>query len=142
MSSLSILKKGLIAASVVLTIGMLGSTQANAQSRREIERERQRIEQQNNARWERERQRQQRRDRGDNDERSDRYIANANYTQGYQNGYLAGMSDGRKGKYNRSNVYRNTGSYPNGGDTNSVDYIYRQGYLAGYEDGFRGRRNY
>jgi Ni/Co efflux regulator RcnB len=142
MSSLSIIKKGLIAASVVLTIGMLGSTQANAQSRREIERQRQRIEQQNNARWERERQRQQRRDRGNNDERSDRYIANANYTQGYQNGYLAGTSDGRKGKYNRSNVYRNTGSYPNGGDTNSIDYIYRQGYLAGYEDGFRGRRNY
>ena len=57
-------------------------------------------------------------------------------------GYQAGIYDRRRGKYNQSNVYRDTGSYPNEGDPTSTDYIYRQGYLAGYNDGFNGRRNY
>ena len=103
--------------------------------RREIERERQR----ESARWERNRQRQVRQS---NQTMSRREFANAYFAGGYQQGYLAGTSDGQRRKYNRSNVYRNTGSYPNLGDPTSSDYIYRQGYLAGYEDGYHGRRNY
>jgi hypothetical protein len=55
---------------------------------------------------------------------------------------LAGEYDRRKRKYNQSNVYRDTGAYPNDGDPTSSDYIYRQGYLQGYNDGYNGIRNY
>ena len=61
---------------------------------------------------------------------------------GYQQGFLAGQADRRKGKYNRSNVYRGTGFYPNQDDPTSADYLYRQGYLQGYEDGYHGAVRY
>ncbi len=124
------LKKVVLAGGFGLVVLAGISTNANAQSRREVERERQRIEREN-ARYERDRQRQSQVDRN-----------NANYSHGYQQGLLAGEYDGRKKKYNQSNVYRDTGSYPNAGDPTSSDYIYRQGYLKGYNDGYNGRRNY
>lgn len=130
-----------------------GASEANAQSRREIERERQRIERQQ-RRANRDVRRQQRQDR---DYRDDGYygsdrdyrsgsVYNGRYNraaldQGYQVGYAAGQRDRGK-KYGRSNVYRNTGSYPTNGDPSSADYLHRQGYLQGYEDGYYGRRNY
>ena len=134
MSFLSI-KKSVIGVSIALSIIMIGSSDANAQSRRQRERELRRIEQ--NARIERERRvtltRQQSITR--------RELANTYYASGYEQGFLAGTSDLRRKKYNRSNVYRGTGSAPNLGDPTSNDYLYRQGYLAGYEDGYHGNRN-
>ena len=119
---------------------LAGQTDVSAQSRRELERERQRIEREN-ARYPRSQDRTYR-----NDDRSTRRaeqrIANSTYATGYDQGFMAGQFDRRKGKYNRSNVYRDTGSYPNAGDPTSADYIYRQAYLQGYNDGFNGIRNY
>ena len=114
---------------------IMGSGEVNAQSRRELERERQRIQRQQ-ERLARQRQ---------YDARyrtTERGVSNANYNHGYSQGMLAGEYDRRRGKYNQSNVYRNTGSYPNAGDPTSADYIYRQAFLQGYSDGFYGRRNY
>jgi hypothetical protein len=62
--------------------------------------------------------------------------------QGYEYGLQAGRLDRSRGKFNASNVYRNTPSRPYGGDTSSADYLYRQGYLEGYEDGYNGRLRY
>lgn len=134
--SLFTIKKGLVGLSVALMIVLFGSSETNAQSRREIERERQRVEREN-ARWERERQRQPTVTR-----REVRRFENAYFAGGYEQGYLAGTKDRRAGKYNRSNVYRGTSSYPNAGDPTNTDFIYRQGYLTGYDDGFHGRANY
>jgi len=136
------IKKIAIAATFGLAVLVVASTDANAQSRREIERERQRIEREN-ARYQRDvrRNRNNRRDSGVS-RATEQRVANANYTNGYQQGLLAGEYDRRKRKYNQSNVYRNTGSYPNDGDPSSSDYIYRQGYLQGYDDGYNGLRNY
>lgn len=124
---------------VGFAIGMIfliaGSIDVNAQSRRQNERERQRTE-----RLQRE-QRQQTQARG-NDRVSERRVNNSYYITGYQQGVIAGEFDARKKKYNRSNVYRGTGAYPNSGDPTQVDYIYRQGYLEGYNDGYYGRRKY
>lgn len=108
---------------------LIGSSEANAQSRRQIERERQRIEreQRRNSRYNR---------------TTERQVNNSSYNSGYNYGLMAGEYDRRRGKYNQSNVYRGTGSAPNSGDPTSVDYLYRQGYLQGYNDGFYGRRNY
>ena len=136
------IKKLLLTATFGLAILIVGSTAANAQSRREIERERQRIEREN-AQY----QRQQRRIRNTRNSsgvsrRTEQRVDNANYSHGYQQGLLAGQYDRRKNKYNQSNVYRDTGSYPNDGDPTSSDYIYRQGYLQGYNDGYNGIRNY
>ena len=136
------IKKLLLTATFGLAILIVGSTDANAQSRREIERERQRIEREN-AQY----QRQQRRIRNTRNSsgvsrRTEQRVDNANYSHGYQQGLLAGQYDRRKNKYNQSNVYRDTGSYPNDGDPTSSDYIYRQGYLQGYNDGYNGIRNY
>lgn len=127
-----------------------GASEANAQSRREIERERQRIERQQ-RRANRDVRRQQRQNRDDGYYGNDRdyrngSVYNGRYNraaldQGYQVGYAAGQRDRGK-KYGRSNVYRNTGSYPTNGDPSSADYLHRQGYLQGYEDGYYGRRNY
>jgi hypothetical protein len=120
------------------------ASDANAQTRRELERERQRIERQN-ERLQRQRDRQ-RRSRYDDDRRynrgSSRAASNAAILQGYQQGLMAGQSDRRARKYNRFNVYRSSGSAPNSGDPTSWDYLYRQGYLEGYEDGYHGRRRY
>ncbi|PYT01951.1 MAG: hypothetical protein DMF63_03715 [Acidobacteria bacterium] len=66
----------------------------------------------------------------------------ATESNGYNQGFQAGQYDRRKRKYNQSNVYRDTGAYPNDGDPTSSDYIYRQGYLQGYNDGYNGTRNY
>ncbi len=118
---------------VGLTIMIVGSSEASAQSRRQIERERQQIERQ-----------QQRADRQRQNNRGyQRTVTranNAHYDHGYSQGLLAGQFDRRKKKYNQSNVYRGTGSAPNGGDPTSTDYIYRQGYLQGYNDGYNGGR--
>lgn len=117
-----------------LTIMIAGSSEANAQSRRQIERERQRIErEQRRANSER---------HGGNYDRIITRANNAHFDQGYQQGILAGQYDRRKNKYNQSNVYRGTGSAPNGGDPTSTDYIYRQGYLQGYDDGYSGGVRY
>lgn len=124
-----------IAGVVAMFVLLVGNTDATAQSRREIERERQRIE--------RQRERQDRNTRQTRATRQyERYVNNVNFNNGYQYGFLAGEYDRRKGKYNRSNVYRDTPPQPYDGDPTNIDYMYRQGYLAGYEDGFYGRRNY
>ena len=137
------IKKVIVAAGFALVVLLTANADVSAQSRREIERERERIERQD-ARYERERQRYNRNDRTQSgvSRRTEQRIANANYTNGYRQGLLAGQFDRRKRKYNQSNVYRDTGSYPNEGDPTSSDYIYRQGYLAGYNDGYNGVRNY
>ena len=132
-----------IGAAIGMTILIAGSNDVSAQTRREIERERQRIEREQ-QRIDRQRRNRYRNDR-DASVSSPQYqrrIENAHFMQGYQYGIMAGEYDRRKGKYNQSNVYRDTGSYPNSGDPTNTDYMYRQGYLQGYEDGFYGRRNY
>jgi len=139
---LSNLKNVLIGGAIGLVMIVVASMDVNAQSRREMERERQRIER-DNARYQRE----QRRNRTSRNEptvsrRTEQRVANANFENGYQQGALAGEYDRRAGKYNRSNVYRDSGSNPNEGDPTSSDYIYRQGYLQGYNDGYNGIRNY
>jgi hypothetical protein len=128
------IKKTVIIAAIGLMMFVVGSGEASAQNRREIERERQRIER------EQRRNNQRRNNRGTVYTR--REVSNAYFVSGYQQGLQAGEFDRRKRKYNQSNVYRNTGSAPNSGDPSSGDYIYRQGYLEGYNDGFNGRRNY
>ncbi|HEX6124178.1 MAG TPA: hypothetical protein VFZ23_02280 [Pyrinomonadaceae bacterium] len=133
-------KKIAIGLALGLTIAIAGNGEANAQSRREIERERQRIE-----REQRRIDRARRNNRSYNNRSYGRVIERANsahFDHGYSQGLLAGQYDRRKGKYNQSNVYRGTGSYPNAGDPSSTDYIYRQGYLRGYNDGFYGGRPY
>ena len=135
MKGLFDIKKLIIGAVFAMTILFVGSSDVSAQSRREIERERQRVER------ERERYRRANRNSGVT-RRMENRINNANFTNGYNYGLMAGQYDRRKGRYNQSNVYRDTGSYPNDGDPTSSDYIYRQGYLEGYNDGFNGRRNY
>jgi hypothetical protein len=143
MISLSNLRKVFLLSLVALVFLIGTSLEASAQSRRELERERQRIAREN-ARYERERQQRNRTSRNTPQvsRRTEQRVANSNYVNGYQQGLMAGEFDRRKGKYNNSNVYRDTGSYPNQGDPTSGDYIYRQGYLQGYQDGFNGRRNY
>jgi hypothetical protein len=140
--SLFNLKRTAFAAVFGLAVLMAASSDVNAQSRREIERERQRIEREN-ARY-RNDQRRYRNNRNDSgvSRRTEQRVANDNYTNGYQQGLIAGEYDRRKRKYNQSNVYRYTGEYPNDGDPSSSDYIYRQGYLQGYNDGYNGIRNY
>lgn len=135
-------RKGLLTAVFGLAILIGANVDANAQSRRDIERERQRIEREN-ARYQRE-QRRYRDNRNDSrvSRRTEQRVANAYFSSGYQQGLLAGEYDRRKRKYNQSNVYRDTGSYPNAGDPTSNDYIYRQGYLQGYNDGYNEIRNY
>ena len=134
--SLSGFKRIFIGISIGLSVLLIGTSEAQAQSHRERQRELRRI--QENARVER--QRTTRMTRQETSARRD--IANAYFQGGYEQGFLAGVSDARRKKYNRSNVYRGTGSAPNLGDPTSSDYIYRQGYLAGYEDGYHGRRNF
>jgi len=137
MSGLNFKRLG-IGAIATVVIFLAGASDASAQSRREIERERQRIEREN-ARY----QRNVRRNRsGSVTRRQEQQINNSTYASGYEQGLLAGQYDRRRGKYNQSNVYRNTGSYPNAGDPTSMDYIYRQGYLQGYEDGYQRPRNF
>jgi hypothetical protein len=153
---------GIGAVGVALLIG--SALDSSAQSRRDVERERERYERQQeaiarqNARRERERRQRIREGRRSDDpyyngggyyndgdpyyRGSVRGAVNATVLQGYQQGLMAGQNDGAKRKYNRSNVYRNTGSAPNLGDPTSWDYLYRQGYLEGYEDGYYGRRRY
>lgn len=126
------MRKLAVGFAIGMTFLIVGSSDVNAQSRRDIERERQRIERE---------QRRNRQVRG-SDRVTERRVNNANYITGYQQGVLAGEFDRRKNKYNQSNVYRGTGSYPNSGDPTQADYVYRQGYLEGYNDGFYGRRKY
>lgn len=129
----------MVGLAIGLTIMIAGSSEANAQSRRQIERERQRIE--------REQHRVNRERRGGSYDRivtraNNAHFDNAHFDQGYHQGLMAGQFDRRKNKYNKSNVYRGTGSAPNGGDPTSTDYIYRQGYLQGYHDGYNGGVRY
>ena len=133
------LKNAALAIFVVLFVILAAQTDVSAQSRRELERERQRIEREN-ARYRQSRQRDYRNNRSTR--QAEQRIANSTYATGYEQGLLAGRYDRRKGKYNQSNVYRDTGSYPNAGDPTSADYIYRQAYLQGYTDGYNGIRNY
>lgn len=134
-----IITKITVLSAVVFAIAGLFAADANGQTRRQIERERQRMERQQ-QRYERERYRN---GRYDNDRYNSRSAGlNNAVTMGYQQGLIAGEFDGRKRKYNQSNVYRNTGSAPNSGDPTSYDYLYRQGYLQGYDDGYYGRRRY
>ena len=131
------LKKLAITGAIGIAFLMIGSTDTNAQSRREIQRERQRIAREN-ARAEGDRYNDPRANR-----RLERRVDNANFTHGYQNGYMLGQNDRlRKKKYNHSNVYRDTPPYPTDGDPTNTDYLYRQGFLQGYNDGFYGRQNY
>ncbi len=148
---------------VLFTIGfglaILGgmAVETDAQSRREIQRERERYER---AQRQSERQniRRARQNRSNGvvvvDPTSDavadityfpgspRQAMNASLRQGYEQGMIAGQFDSRKKKYNNSNVYRDTGRSPNSGDPSAADYYHRQGYLEGYEDGYYGRRRY
>ena len=133
-------KKIVLGMFVGMVVMLAANSDVSAQSRREIERERQRIEREN-ARYERDRQRGYR-NNTQSTRQAEQRIANSTYSTGYDQGFQAGQFDRRKGKYNRSNVYRDTGAYPNAGDPTSVDYIYRQAYLQGYNDGFHGVRNY
>jgi hypothetical protein len=142
------LKSIAIFSSIALIMVAGLATDASAQSRREIERDRERYERQQRE-YERQNRRQGRnrnRRQAENDityfPGSRRQAMNANAQQGYDQGLIAGQYDARKKKYNNSNVYRNTGVYPNSGDPSAPDYAYRQGYLQGYEDGYHGRRNY
>ena len=128
------LKKLTFVAFVASVLLLIGSSDVNAQSRRELERQRQRIERE---------QRQIERERRSGSYRAtERRINNSSYNSGYDQGFLAGQYDRRRGKYNQSNVYRGTGSAPYSGDPTSLDYLYRQGYLKGYDDGYYGRPNY
>lgn len=125
--------------------------EADAQTRRDTQRERERYERQQRE-YERQNQRNAQRNRNRRGGQSvadltyfpgtPRQAMNATLRQGYEQGLIAGQYDARKKKYNTSNVYRNTGRAPNGGDPSSFDYLYRQGYLEGYEDGYYGRRRY
>jgi hypothetical protein len=58
---------------------------------------------------------------------------------GYAVGLQAGQYDRRKGKYNASNVYRDSTW---SGDPSGWDYYYRQGYLQGYNEGYSGQASY
>ena len=129
------IKKAALGIFVGILLMLAANSDVSAQSRRELERERQRIEREN-ARY------QQNRRNNRSTRQAEQQIGNSAYSSGYQYGLMAGQYDRRKGKYNLSNVYRNTGSYPNEGDPTSTDYVYRQGYLQGYNDGFNGRSNY
>jgi hypothetical protein len=128
-------------AGLVFAMVIVSASDISAQSRRDNERERERIErlQQNNARQNRRGNRGRSRSSSENPNRA---AVNAALYQGYQQGLIAGQSDRSARKYNRFNVYRNSGSAPNGGDPTAWDYLYRQGYLEGYEDGYRGRIRY
>lgn len=143
MKSLSI-KSLTVMAGLVFALLIGTTTDASGQNRRDIERERQRIERQrqNNAGWNQRRDRDRDRDNRSSSVRPNRAAVNAALYQGYQQGLMAGRSDRSARKYNRFNVYRNTGSAPNSGDPTSWDYLYRQGYLEGYEDGYHGRTRY
>ncbi len=128
------IRNTVVGLAIGLTIMIAGSSEASAQSRRQIERERQRMENE-----------QRRVNSQRQDGRYNRIMTranNAHFDQGYQQGIIAGQYDRRKKKYNQSNVYRDTGSAPNGGDPTSTDYIYRQGYLQGYNDGYYGGGRY
>lgn len=105
---------------------------ASAQSRRQNERDRQRLERDQRGRT----------DVQGNLRVTERRVNNANFVTGYQQGVIAGEFDRRKKKYNQSNVYRGSGASPNSGDPTQADYLYRQGYLEGYSDGYSGRRKY
>ena len=148
----SILTKIAAVSTLGLVLLVAGSTDVNAQSRRDWEKEQKRYQKeqrkaaQEQQRWERE---QTRRNGYGNypvyNSPNTRYggvyapgTSHPAFQSGYQQGYQAGLADRRKGKYGRSNVYRSSGgAYPNAGDPTSTDYIYRQGYLQGYEDGYR-----
>lgn len=136
------IRKIALAAAFGVAVLVAATADVRAQSRRVTERERQRIERED-ARY-RPEQRRYRSGRNDSvvSRRMEQRVANANYANGYEQGLLAGEYDRRRRKYNLSNVYRNTGAYPNEGDPSSSDYIYRQGYLQGYDDGYNGIRNY
>lgn len=149
--------KVLFTIGIGLAIGSATSIDADAQSRREIQRERERYERAQRQ-YERQNARRTRQNRSNGvvvvdssrevvgDQTyfpgSPRQAMNASLQQGYEQGMIAGQYDRQKKKYNNSNVYRNTGGSPNSGDTSSSDYYHRQGYLEGYEDGYYGRRRY
>ena len=135
------MKKMVFGIFVGIVVMLAANTDVSAQSRRELERERQRIEREN-ARYRQNRQRSYRNNNNQSTRQTEQRVANSTYTTGYEQGLMAGQYDRRSGKYNRSNVYRDTGAYPNQGDPTSIDYVYRQAYLQGYNDGFNGTRHY
>ena len=127
----------ILLATILFGLGVLfvGSYHANAQRSRYDSRDRYRTQSRND------------RQRADRDSRErnqglSRRDVNVILLQGYENGLQAGRNDRSRGKFNASNVYRNTPLRPYGGDTSSADYLYRQGYLEGYEDGYNGRFRY
>ena len=133
------IRKFTVLSAFVFAFAGLFAAEADGQTRRQIERERQRIERQQQQ-YERERYKS---GRYNNDGYNSRSAGlNNAVSMGYQQGLIAGEFDRRKKKYNQSNVYRNTGSIPNSGDPTNYDYLYRQGYLQGYDDGYYGRRRY
>ena len=125
---------------ILLTLAGLAAQDANGQSARQIERERQRMERQRQRQMER--YDRERYSNGRYDPGSRSAGLNNAVSMGYQQGLLAGEYDRRKRKYNQSNVYRNTGAARYSGDPTDYDYLYRQGYLQGYDDGYYGRRRY
>ncbi len=148
------LRKVLFTLGIGLIIAGGSAFEADAQSRREVQRERERYERAQRE-YERQNARRARQNRSNRvvvvdptrgvvaDQTyfpgSPRQAMNASLRQGYEQGMIAGRYDRQKKKFNNSNVYRNT---PNSGDTSSSDYYHRQGYLEGYEDGYYGRRRY
>src|SRR5688572_26148222 len=104
MRNLNDLKKVVVGALLGMAFLLVANSDVNGQSRREIERERQRIEREN-ARYQREQQRRNRNYRNGSavTRRSEQRVANANFSNGYQYGFMAGEYDRRRGKYNQSN---------------------------------------
>jgi hypothetical protein len=133
------IKKILTAAVLGLGLVAFGSVDANAQSRRDRELQRIQREQQRIQREYQRAARQRARDRRNDVYMGGRGVSSNAFRMGYDFGFQAGANDGRRGKYNQSNVYRSTPAW-SGGDPSSADYLYRQGYLQGYEDGFRNGR--
>jgi hypothetical protein len=137
------MKRITVLAVFVFVFAGLFADEANGQSRRQIERERQRTERQRQRELERYQNGRYTNDRYDTGRSRSRSAGlNNAIAMGYQQGLIAGEYDRRKRKFNQSNVYRNTGASPYSGDPTEYDYLYRQGYLQGYEDGYSGRRHY
>ena len=127
----------ILAFSVLFGIGLLSSTTAQAQWRRDDDYYRQR----RNDDYDRDRRYRNRDYR--NDQYNDRYGYNNAFRvaqqQGYQQGVYTGSSDAqRRQSFNpyRSRYYKNP---PNnfGGRGNQFDQAYRSGFLQGYRQGYQ-----
>jgi len=155
---LSKLKKALIA-SVIGLMALLGTSEtANAQTRRQVRRQRQQVIRQQ-QRAIRQQQRQVRRQIRQNNRyrvyRNGRYYETDNrgaellrraVNLGYQQGVRAGQYDRnhrRRSSYNNSSIYRSgTYGYQNYVSSSQYQYYFRQGFLRGYQDGYNSRYRY